>query len=239
MISEKLLQRVWSRAEDLNDCKIWKGQVKSGAPIFSTLAKHGLSSDVAKAMYQVKKGSIPDGMTIAHSCKNRLCINVNHIELIPVPTSDDRFLSKIDKTPGLGTGDCWDWLGCCFSDGYSAFVPEHGKTVRAHRYSYELFVGAIPEGMVILHFCDRPTCVNPKHLSIGTGFDNMQDMVKKVRGMQGERCHLSKLTKADVIRIKKFLKEGVMTQVAIASMFKVTPTIISSIKKGKIWKHID
>lgn len=238
MINGKLLQKVWSRTEIVDRCIIWKGQVKNGSPVFSTLAKHGLSSDVRKALYQIEKGAIPDGMTIKKSCNNSLCINTDHTVLALIPTPNDRFLSKIDKTLGLGIGDCWDWTGCLFDDGYGAFVPEHGKTVRAHRYSYELFVGTIPDGMVLLHCCDRPKCVNFKHLSVGTNSDNMQDMIKKLRGMHGEKCHRAKLTETDVRRIRQMVKEGLMSQVAIAKMFNITPTHVSYIASNKTWKHL-
>lgn len=240
MISDKLLGKIWDKAVIVSDveCWTWKGQTKNGVAVFSTLAKHGLSSNVAKAVYQAKKGVIPDNMIVEHSCKNKSCINPSHLILVAVLTTDERFLSKIDKTPGLGIGDCWDWLGCLFDDGYGAFVPEHGKTVRAHRYAYELFKGAIPKGMQILHSCDRPICLNPDHLSTGTNFDNMQDMISKTRGMHGEKCHLAKLTADDVIKIRELLKERIMTQVAIARLYNVTPASISDIKKGKSWKHI-
>ena len=90
------------------------------------------------------------------------------------------FMSHVDTT-----GDCWLWTGGLRGvavDGgkYGQFVKD-GKTMLAHRAAYELFVGPIPEGMLVLHICDIPLCVNPKHLRTGTQADNMQDAVRKGR----------------------------------------------------------
>ena len=74
----------------------------------------------------------------------------------------NRFFSKIDKT-----NSCWNWIGSIQNDGYSAFWL-HGKSISAHRLSYELFIGKIPNDMVIDHLCRNRKCVNPKHLECVT-----------------------------------------------------------------------
>lgn len=77
-------------------------------------------------------------------------------------------------------GECWPWNGSKDKDGYGYFKP-NGKTVKAHRYSFEQYKGAIPEGMWVLHKCDNPSCVNPHHLFLGTPLDNVMDMDQKGR----------------------------------------------------------
>lgn len=90
-----------------------------------------------------------------------------------------RFESKFKKSEG-----CWNWEGGLVC-GYGQFAPRHGKNVRAHRFSYELYRGEIPTGMCVLHRCDNPRCVNPGHLFLGTNLDNTRDMIEKGRMRTG------------------------------------------------------
>lgn len=76
--------------------------------------------------------------------------------------------------------ECWPWKDTLNHRGYGVF-GRLGKQWRAHRVSYELHVGPIPEGMAICHRCDNRLCVNPKHLFVGSHADNVKDMVAKGR----------------------------------------------------------
>lgn len=105
---------------------------------------------------------------------------------IPDYTSKDiaRFWSKINKHGSIPThcpelGNCWEWNAGLFA-GYGAF-SHHSKSRYAHRTSWELAFGEIPERLFVCHKCDNPLCVNPAHLFLGTAKDNTQDMVKKGR----------------------------------------------------------
>lgn len=88
-----------------------------------------------------------------------------------------RFWEKVDQR---GPDECWLWTAGCFTDGYGSFRLG-GRSLRAHRVSYEVSTGPIPEGLVVMHSCDTPLCVNPAHLSVGTVGDNSRDMVSKKR----------------------------------------------------------
>ena len=61
------------------------------------------------------------------------------------------------------------------------------KYMKAHRYSYQVFIGEIPEGLLVCHSCDVRNCVNPEHLWLGTSQDNVDDMVKKGRCNSGKK----------------------------------------------------
>jgi len=74
---------------------------------------------------------------------------------------------------------CWNWTGTT-TKGYGQICHQY-KILRASRLSYEFYKGKIPEGLIIRHTCDNPSCVNPEHLILGTNQDNSYDMVKRNR----------------------------------------------------------
>ena len=92
-----------------------------------------------------------------------------------------RFWAKVAKTDD----GCWNWTASKRYKGYGAFCyyRDDGTLVqgRAHRYSWEIHNGDIPDGMFVLHSCDNPACVNPDHLFLGTNQDNVDDMMRKGR----------------------------------------------------------
>ena len=133
----------------------------------------------------------------------------------------------------IGSGGCWIWVGASWTNGYGE-IEAHGKHHQfAHRISYELHVGPIPDGLCVLHTCDYPGCVNPKHLWLGTHADNMADMARKGRcpTKKGEANPFAKLTDIQVVEIRRLL--GTMRDYEIAKIYNVSPTHIGRIKLGK------
>ena len=88
------------------------------------------------------------------------------------------FLDKVKLPAHLH--DCWLWTGYTHKNGYGG-IRVNQKQIKTHRYSYTLYRGPIPPGLLVLHSCDVRNCVNPRHLFLGTQKDNVQDMMHKGR----------------------------------------------------------
>ena len=150
-------------------------------------------------------------------------------------TLRDRFFSKVAKieTP---MADCWLWTASVDSVGYGR-IGVNGRVCKAHRVSYEMQNGPIPDGMLVLHRCDNPRCVNPAHLFLGTARDNTQDASRKGRLSRGERHHSSKLTRRSVLAIRAAFEAGSPKR-EIARRFGVTPPAIRAVLSGRWWRHV-
>lgn len=88
----------------------------------------------------------------------------------PRPSAEERFWSFVEKNPDTG---CWEWTGNKARGGYARFRSTGGPNVMAHRWSYEHYVGPIPEGLQIDHLCRVRNCVNPEHLEPVTCRENL------------------------------------------------------------------
>jgi hypothetical protein len=159
----------------------------------------------------------------------------------------ERFWSKVHRR---GPDECWPWK-TPLKEKYPDFEFE-GVRYRGHRLALLLTVGALPEGAGhALHSCDNRMCCNPRHLRWGTNAENIKDMVSRhgrfvtpvrplktsFRFRKGPFAEGFKLTKDDVLKIRKLLAQGEW-QTKIAARFGVHPSLISSIKKGKCWTHV-
>lgn len=91
----------------------------------------------------------------------------------------DRFWAKVDKR---SDDECWNWTANKLKRGYGLFYQTQPRaTLYAHRFSWVLHFGPIPNKLQVCHRCDNPSCVNPKHLFVGTALDNIRDMDAKNR----------------------------------------------------------
>jgi hypothetical protein len=128
---------------------------------------------------------------------------------------------------------CWEWLASLGNHGYGQLTFKQQKYT-AHRLSWELHNGPIPDGLCVCHTCDNRSCVNPNHLFLGTRTDNLRDMTDKGRRVKGESHGGVKLTEEIVLSIRSSEQSGV----DLAAMYGVSPSTICSIRKRRIWSHV-
>lgn len=162
-----------------------------------------------------------------------------------------RFWSKVRK---MKPDECWPWQASKRNKGYGAFVwaDENGKVVqgRAHRFSFEIHQHK-PEKCV-LHTCDNPPCVNPRHLFEGTRKDNNDDMQRKGRKVpggthlkangligkyeRGTEHHNAKLSPLKIRQIRELKTRLSYSQ--LSSRFGIAIGHLHRIVTRKVWKHV-
>ena len=154
---------------------------------------------------------------------------------------EDRFWLKVQKTES-----CWLWQGGTAGFGYGTLcVGSHLdnslQRIPAHRFSWQLHYGPIPEGREVCHNCptgDNPSCVNPAHLFLDSHKGNMLDAQAKGRMPRGERNGQAKLSEEDVMEIRRLRLEERVRVGVLAERFQVNRHTIYKIVTGKRWKHV-
>lgn len=167
-------------------------------------------------------------------------------ERLPSPTQFqkqpplDRFWANVARG---ADSDCWEWSGARIRNGYGRFWTGE-REMKAHRYSYELHVGPIPDGLLVCHSCDNPPCVNPAHLWVGTNDDNMAD--KKAKGRnptgdangsrrfiermpRGERHSAATITNRQASEIIAAYEAGGVTQTQLAARYGASQSTVGNI----------
>ena len=161
----------------------------------------------------------------------------------PVET---RFWARVAQGEG-----CWLWTGERNARGYGRFYPRWKAQYYAHRYSWELHNGPIPDGLYVCHRCDNPSCVRPDHLFLGTQRTNIQDALAKGRlartvdfcenngaRMRGSGNPMATLSEADVRAIRERYKAGGITQSQLAAEYGVSRPHISIVVRRIVWGHL-
>ena len=167
-----------------------------------------------------------------------------------------RFWKKVCKTD-----DCWEWTSCLNNRGYGRFrnplLSTKQKRTFAHRFSWELAYGAVPNNLLVLHRCDNRKCVRPDHLFLGTFQDNAIDCVEKGRhqAIANPECYLrgeemskrlrgrivppimigKKITREHAEKIRKSSKSAR----ALAREYSLHESSIYKIRKGEMWAHLE
>lgn len=150
-----------------------------------------------------------------------------------------RFWSKVK----IGSPDkCWEWKGKLDAKGYGHFQISHINPLgrdnpRAHRVSYYIHYGEIPNTLSVCHKCDNPSCVNPHHLFVGTYDDNNKDRARKGRSSHGETHPKAVLTEEQAILVMQMRHSG-KSQREIGKSLGVSHVAIGNIFRGITWKHL-
>lgn len=159
----------------------------------------------------------------------------------PTLSIEERLYSKIKINTYSG---CWEWMGTT-RNGYGRITvgsrtDGSRRTEAAHRLSYILKYGEIPEGMEVCHRCDNRKCINPDHLFLGTRQDNINDREKKGRNItfSGESNPMSKLTQKDVIRLRQRKARENISYEKLAKEYGVNKRTVIDAIKGKNWKCV-
>lgn len=129
---------------------------------------------------------------------------------------------------------CWEWNASLNANGYGQMKrPGERTNYLAHRLSYEIHYGQIPEDKMVCHTCDNPKCVKPSHLFIGTALDNNRDAASKERSTM----HNARLNPEKVEAILLMSEQGI-SQSKIGRSFGVNQQAIFKIVHGLRWKHV-
>jgi hypothetical protein len=218
--------------------------------------------------YLLHQGILPP-QYLRHTCDNPGCVNPAH--LIPGTQKEnmkDRQLRHRDRSFRIGAIDrrsrldrptlvdrfhtkyvidadgCWVWTAAQTSRGYGLIIDGR-RRLQAHRLSYELHKGGIPKKLVVRHKCDKPLCVNPAHLELGTRGDNVRDRDGRNRTAKGSRSGMAVLNEPQARLIKQFLlrqpprvghKEGPYR--FLARWFGVSTSVLWSLYADITWKHV-
>lgn len=251
--------RFWAKVQKGTDCWVWIGACSSFG--YGSLSIKGAKKVAHRFAWERANGPIPAGLYVLHRCDNPRCVRVEHLFLGSKAenTADkiakgrggnfrreamsvhslryrgrsvsERFWLKVKKSAG-----CWEWCGAGSAKGPGNFNPG-GRTVSAHRFSWELHYGRVDDGLWVLHKCDNPRCVRPDHLFLGTAQDNVDDMYSKQRAIVGSAHARAKLTESDVREIRRAHGDGVQ-QKLLAARFGVCKQVVNRIVHREDWKHV-
>lgn len=162
--------------------------------------------------------------------------------LWPLEPVAERFWRKVQRGDG-----CWPWVGPTNDRGYGVLsIARPQRRVYAHRFSWAMANGPIPDGYEVCHRCDNPPCVNPAHLFLGTHAENMRDARQKGRALgradlprpRGEQVNTAKLTAESVREIVARFRSGETNKSALAREYGVTHHMVRLIVTGRAWRHV-
>ena len=147
----------------------------------------------------------------------------------------EKFWSQVDKDPG----GCWLWTGPTINSGYGNCRVNSVRL--AHRVSWTLEHGPIPDGLQVLHVCpdgDNKLCVNPAHLFLGTQRTNLRDAQRKGCLRRGESHPAARLFEEEVRCIRRRYAEGGTSCHELGRKYGVSHEAIRKIVRKATWAHV-
>ena len=188
---ENKVSQFWDLVDITESCWRWRGRTNIfGYGVFFNGGKQVIAH---RAVLNVIKGETPRNVKFRHSCGNVSCLNPDHLIRITKKIKERKgidhvalFWQKVEKGEG-----CWEWQGCLSrgtGGGYGS-VTINRRTIPAHRASWAMANGSIPENLWVLHRCGNKKCVRPDHLYLGTIFENARDAIVlgELRSPHGDR----------------------------------------------------
>ena len=278
------IEQFWARiVKQPSGCWFYTGPQQQFG--YGRIVIDGIMTGAHRLSWFLANGPIPTGKVVCHRCNNPPCVNPAHLFLgtqrenmlhrqacgrtgkLPDHqwrrlfvarqprgrTVEQRFWNFVKKTDS-----CWLWTGSKSGAGYGSFSVNK-TSYYAHRYSWELHRGPIPEGMYLLHYCpggDNPSCCNPDHLRVGTPKENSRDAVNKGRMKpqaetfkrlwrdkwgkirSGENNPRSKLTTVQVIEMRRLHAEEGWGYKRLRKHFGVSFGVAQRIINRKAWKLV-
>lgn len=223
-------------SQENDSCWLWAGNTNTGG--YGQVSYNGKYILCHRATYEYAYGVIPDGYIIRHACNEKLCVRPEHLIIGTYSDNQRDRILETNNIPNLLRSSkfrankkyftelemrfwskvsipenkeyCWVWIANKDDKGYGKF--HHNETMmKAHRVSWILHYGDIPDGMCVCHTCDNRDCVNPNHLWLGTHQDNMKDRTQKKRSnfnIRGDKNHSAKYTQEQIENIIKLKEEG-------------------------------
>lgn len=141
-----------------------------------------------------------------------------------------------------GKDECWEWTLSFHDTGYGLYSfcigPSRPLCIKAHRIAYYFKHRELPESRFICHHCDNRKCVNPRHLFLGNGRLNVQDMVNKKRQAVGRKIFTVKLFPDQVQEIRYLYHVKKIENQYLAEAYKVSDTCIHNVVTGKLWRWL-
>jgi hypothetical protein len=173
MQRDTIESRFWAKVEKTNSCWLWGGSISVDG--YGTFGGGNEKTTAHRFAFELENGEIEGKACVVHSCGARHCVNPSHLELVAMGTQQrsspaERFAKKVE----VADSGCWLWTASTNEGGYGHFWRGPDDWMVAHRFSYEHFVGPIPEGLDLDHLCRVRHCVNPEHLEPVTRRENLR-----------------------------------------------------------------